>query len=175
MNNKVQNTHESSLLHFFILELQEIYEAEKFLCKSLAQLQNETSTDEVRLLLIEHRTETEIHVKRLEEIFSIIDVKASLEKPLAIESIFQEVGMILRETEPGSSTRDAALIIIVQKIEHYEIATYGGLVQLATTLGFEEITELLDKTLQEEKDTDILLSDLAEKRVNWLAETEDRP
>lgn len=165
---------ETGLKHFFLLELQEIYEVEKTLCQFLAQIQIESTTDEVRQLLLQHAVETQLHVRRLEKVFSILDIKASNKKSQALEGILKGVDRAIEETEVGTSTRDSALIIAIQKIEHYEIASYGGLVQLATSLGYEEVTLLLQKTLQDEKDIDLLLSDLAEKRVNWLAETEEK-
>src|ERR1044072_9008103 len=79
---------------------------------------------------------------------------------------------IVEETEEGTFTRDAALIIAAQKVEHYEIATYGGLVQLAITMELNEVADLLDKTLVEEEDTDAKLTEIAENEINLRAEHE---
>src|SRR5438105_2507188 len=78
------------------------------------------------------------------------------------------------ETKKGSMTRDAALIIAAQKVEHYEIATYGGLVQLALTMGLHRVADILDKTLLEEEDTDASLTEIAENYINVQAEEEGR-
>jgi ferritin-like metal-binding protein YciE len=87
--------------------------------------------------------------------------------------LIKEGKTIINETKEGSMTRDAALIIAAQKVEHYEIATYGGLVQLALTLGKNRVASLLDKTLKEEEETDQLLTDIAESYINFQAEEED--
>jgi ferritin-like metal-binding protein YciE len=79
---------------------------------------------------------------------------------------------IIKSTEDGS-TRDAALIIAAQKVEHYEIATYGGLAQLAITMGHDKAADLLERTLQEEEDTDAELTEIAETSINFDAEQED--
>ena len=99
--------------------------------------------------------------------------KAEGKKCEAIEGIAREVENIIDETEQGTLTRDAALIIAAQKVEHYEIATYGGLVQLAITMNLHDAADLLDKTLVEEEDTDARLTEIAENEINLRAEHED--
>jgi len=89
-----------------------------------------------------------------------------------MEGLIKECESIIEETEEGSMTRDAGLIIAAQKVEHYEIASYGGLAQLAKTMGQEDIKELLGQTLSEEKGTDELLTEIAENDINWQAEQE---
>ncbi len=171
---EIQKTHgESALNSFFIQELEDIYWAEKYMARFLPQIRDAATSEELESVIADHISETEKQVNRLENIFELLGVEAKSEKCEAIVALFSEVQKAISKTQAGTSTRDAALIIGGQKIEHYEIATYGGLVQLATTLGFEQITHLLERNLQEEKDTDILYSDLAEKKVNWLAETEE--
>ncbi|RYG01673.1 MAG: DUF892 family protein, partial [Chitinophagaceae bacterium] len=90
----------------------------------------------------------------------------------AMDGILREVNSIISETKKGSMTRDAALIIAGQKVEHYEIATYGGLVQLAVTMDLRKAADLLDKTLNEEEQTDRLLTHIAEGHINMEAEDE---
>ena len=104
--------------------------------------------------------------------FKIIGTTAATKKCEAIEGLINEARSIISETKEGTATRDAALIIAAQKIEHYEIASYGGLVALALTLGKGRAASLLDKTLQEEYDTDELLTDIAEAHINFDAEEE---
>jgi ferritin-like metal-binding protein YciE len=165
---------DSPLYKFFTLQLQNIYWVELYLVKSLPEIQSAATNEDLQRQLQDHLGDTERQVARLEEIFAIMGIKAEAAKCEAIEQLIKEVQTVTEETEAGSSTRDAALIMAVQKAEHYEIATYGGLVQFATSMGFEKITNLLDLTLQEEKNADILLSDIADKKVNWLAEIEEK-
>ena len=89
-----------------------------------------------------------------------------------MEGLIKEGESIVEETEEGSMTRDVGIIMAAQKIEHYEIATYGGLAQIATTMGLDEAADLLNETLDEEKNTDQLLTEIAENNINWEAEQE---
>jgi ferritin-like metal-binding protein YciE len=109
----------------------------------------------------------------LEKVFQLIGEKPEGKKCEAMDGLIKEGKTIINETREGSMTRDAALIIAAQKVEHYEIATYGGLVQLALTLGKNRVASLLDKTLQEEEETDHILTDIAESYINFQAEEED--
>jgi len=120
-----------------------------------------------------HHKQTERQVKRLEKVFQLLDEKPEGKKCEAMDGLIKEGKTIINETKEGSMTRDAALIIAAQKVEHYEIATYGGLVQLALTLGKNRVASLLDKTLQEEEETDHILTDIAESYINFQAEEED--
>src|SRR6266496_3843200 len=162
------------LYEMFKLQVQHIYDAEKQLIEVFPLIIDAATNQDLRQQLHDHFIQTEKHVSRLEEIFGIMGIKSEEKKCEAMKELVKETDAGIKETETGSSTRDAALIMAVQKIEHYEIATYGGLVQFATSMGFETITSLLDQTLQEEKDSDLLLSDIADKKINWLAETEER-
>ncbi len=86
-----------------------------------------------------------------------------------MEGLIKEGEGIIEDTEDGTSTRDVGLIMAAQKVEHYEIATYGGLRQLAETLGHTEAVGLLEQTLDEEKETDVLLTEIAENSINYQA------
>jgi ferritin-like metal-binding protein YciE len=90
-----------------------------------------------------------------------------------MEGLVKEGESIIEETENGSMTRDVGIIMAAQKVEHYEIATYGGLVQFAITMGNEEIADILNMTLDEEKQTDVDLTTIAENDINWQAEQEE--
>ena len=171
MQRKEKN---SSLYEFFRLQLGDIYWSEEQLIKALTKMQKAATNEDLRLQFGDHLLQTEHHLSRLEEIFGIMGIKPGATKCKAMEALIKEGETMIAETQAGSGTRDAALIMAAQKVEHYEIATYGGLVQFATSMGFEKITSLLDQTLQEEKDSDILLSDIAERKVNWLAEIETK-
>lgn len=158
---------------FFIDSLKDIYWAEKHLMKALPKMEKAATTDELKEAINEHLAQTEEHVSRLEQVFEMLDRKPQAKRCEAMEGLIKEGESIVEETEDGSMTRDAAIIIASQKIEHYEIATYGGLVQLARTMGQEDIAGILEETLEEEKQTDLNLTEIAENSINWAAEQED--
>ena len=157
---------------FFIDELKDIYWAEKHLVKALGKLSKQATTDELQQAFEDHAAATEEHVSRLEQVFEMFGKKAQAKKCEAMDGLTKEAEGLLEDTEDGSMTRDVGLIIAAQKVEHYEIATYGSLVQLANTMGLTEIAEILGETLQEEKDTDELLTYIAENNINLEAEKE---
>lgn len=162
----------SYLEKFFLDQLHDIYYAEQKITQSLPKMQKAATTNELKEAFEDHLHQTQRHVKRLEKVFETIGKKAEGKKCEAIEGIAREVETIISETEEGSLTRDAALIIAAQKVEHYEIATYGGLVQLAITMELHDAADILDKTLVEEEDTDARLTEIAENEINLGAEHE---
>jgi ferritin-like metal-binding protein YciE len=162
----------SQLEKFFTESLKDIYWAEKALTKALPKMQKAATTDELKNAIGEHLEQTNEQVTRLEQVFEIMGQKAIAKKCDAMEGLIKEGDSTIEETEDGSMTRDAAIIIAAQKVEHYEIATYGGLVQLATVLGQDEAAGILGETLQEEKETDKGLTVIAENNINWAAEQE---
>ena len=99
--------------------------------------------------------------------------KAQAKKCDAMEGLIKKGQRVIEETEDGSMTRDVGIIVAAQKVEHYEIATYGSLAQLARTMGNEDVAALLEATLEDEKETDQTLTDIAESDINWEAEQED--
>src|SRR5687767_6313883 len=119
------------LEEFFVEELKDIYWAEKFLVKSLPKMQKAATSEELANAIADHRAVTEEQVSRLEEVFEMMQETARAKKCEAMEGLIKEGEHVIEETEEGSATRDVALIMAAQKVEHYEIATYGGLVQLA--------------------------------------------
>ena len=157
---------------FFLDQLKDIYYAEQKIVQSLPKMIEATTTDELREAFEDHLHQTQRHVRRLEKVFEVLGQKAEGKKCEAIEGIVREAEQIIKETEQNTMTRDAALIMAAQKVEHYEIASYGGLVQLAITMGQYEAAEILDKTLMEEEDTDLLLTEIAECEINVMAEFE---
>lgn len=168
-----QFTGETHLEKFFLDQLRDIYYAENKIAQSLPKMSEACTTGELKEAFEDHLHQTQRHIKRLEKAFESIGQKAEGKKCEAIEGIAREVENIIDETEEGTLTRDAALIIAAQKVEHYEIATYGGLVQLAITMDLHEAADLLDKTLVEEEDTDARLTEIAENEINLRAEHED--
>lgn len=162
----------SQLEKFFIDSLKDIYWAEKHLTKELPKMQKAATTQELKDAIDTHTAQTEEQVARLEQVFELMGKKAQAKKCDAMEGLIKEGQSIVEETEDGSMTRDVGIIMSAQKVEHYEIATYGGLVSLANTLGQTEVAEILNTTLEEEKETDSLLSGIAENDINWEAEQE---
>jgi len=162
----------SQLEKFFHDSLKDIYWAEKNLTKALPKMQKAATTEELKNAIGEHLTQTKEHVSRLEKVFELLAWKVQAKKCDAMEGLLKEGDSIVEETEEGSMTRDAAIIMAAQKVEHYEIATYGTLAQLAHTMGNEEVAEILETTLEEEKETDLGLTEIAESGINWEAEQE---
>lgn len=162
----------SQLEKFFLDSLKDIYWAEKALTKALPKMQKAATTSELQMAIEEHLGQTMEQVTRLEQVFEVLGEKAQAKKCEAMEGLIKEGESIIEETEDGSMTRDVGIIMAAQKVEHYEIATYGGLVSLAQTLGNDEVAEILSTTLDEEKQTDENLSEIAENNINWEAEQE---
>jgi ferritin-like metal-binding protein YciE len=163
---------ETMLRELFIDELRDIYWAEKHLTKALPKMMKAATYEELAGAFEEHLTVTEGQIGRLEQAFEMLGVAARAKKCEAMEGLVIEGQNIIEELPKGSAVRDAGLIISAQKIEHYEIAAYGSLVQLAKTMGENEIAELLQQTLDEEKQTDQLLTELAVSGINITAENE---
>jgi ferritin-like metal-binding protein YciE len=173
-SNSNGSQHQESLLEkFFIDQLKDIYYAEQQLLKALPEMQKACTTEELEDAFGDHLKQTERHVKRLERVFQAVGKKAEGKKCEAMDGLIKEARSIISETKEGTMTRDAALIIAAQKVEHYEIATYGGLVQLAITMNLDRPAEILDKTLQEEEETDALLTEIAEANINIEADQEN--
>jgi len=157
---------------FFKNALQDIYYAEQQLVKALHKMEAEATTDELKSAFREHRVETEGHVDRLEQVFESIGEDAKTQKCEAIEGIIKEAGTIIDETKNDTYTRDIALIFAAQKAEHYEIASYGGLVALAQQLDLDTAADLLVQTLEEEKNADSTLTQIAENYLYEAAKAE---
>ena len=170
MDQKMKN---SSLHKFFVDALKDIYYAEDAIVDALQKMQDAATTEELKDAFEDHQLQTKKHISRLEKVFKLIGETPEKKECKAIVGIIQEGEEIIKSTEEGSMTRDVGLIIAAQKVEHYEIATYGGLAQLAITMGHEKAADLLEKTLQEEEETDLLLTDIAEESINFDAEQED--
>jgi ferritin-like metal-binding protein YciE len=162
----------SQLQKLFHDALKDIYWAEKHLVKELPKMSKAATTQELKDAIDEHLAQTEEHVARLEQVFELMDKKVQAKKCDGMEGLLKEGQSILEETDAGSMTRDAGIIMAAQKVEHYEISAYGTLVSLANTMGKTDVAEILNTTLEEEKETDGLLTELAENSINWEAEQE---
>ena len=163
---------EPALLELFVSELKDIYWAENQLVKSLPKMQQSATSAKLADAIATHWAQTKNHVTRIEQIFDLLGKKAQAKKCDAMEGLTKEGEGVIEDTQAGSATRDAGIIIASQKVEHYEIAVYGGLAQLARTMGLAEVAGILEQTLSEEKEADLLLTDIAEHDINYQATTE---
>ena len=163
---------ESKLYKLFEDELKDIYWAETHLVKALPKMAEAATSEQLKKAFEKHLEVTQKQVSRLEEVFSVLGKKASAKKCEAMSGLIEEANTIIEDTEKDTMTRDCGLIFAAQKVEHYEIATYGCLKAVANILGEKEAAELLNQTLQEEKNTDVELTVIAESFVNQEAEKE---
>ncbi|OXB06982.1 YciE/YciF ferroxidase family protein [Flavobacterium pectinovorum] len=158
----------ADLRELFIDSLKDIYWAENALVGALPKMSANATAANLSGVILEHVLVTENHVARLDKVFDILGEKAEGKKCEAMAGLLKEGDSILLETIPGS-VRDAGIISASQKIEHYEIATYGTLVAFAKALGENDAAKLLAQTLAEEKEADCLLNDVALNTVNIVA------
>ena len=152
----------------FLEELADVYSAEKQLLKALPKMAKAATSEELRTAFETHLDETEEQVNRLEQVFELFGKPAKAKKCEAMEGLIEE-GKGVMSDHDESPVLDAALICAAQKIEHYEIATYGTLCTWAELMGNDEALELLKETLGEEKETDEKLSEIAETAINVQA------
>jgi ferritin-like metal-binding protein YciE len=148
--------------------LKDIYFAEKKILGALPKMAKAAQSDELRAAFEKHQGETETHVERLEQVFEMIDAKPQGKTCDAIIGIIEEGQEIMKEYK-GSPALDSGLLAGAQAVEHYEISRYGTLKTWAEELGLNDAVQLLDETLQEEKDTDLALTEIAESVVNQQA------
>jgi len=170
---KAKSSAADGLRELFVDSLKDIYWAEKALTKALPKMAKNATSENLITAINDHLVVTEEQVKRLEEVFSLIGEKATAKKCDAMEGLIKEGESIMEETEAGA-VRDAGIIAASQKIEHYEIATYGTLAAFATTLGEDDAVLLLEKTLSEEKEADTLLTEAAYNTINFDANDENK-
>ncbi|MFZ0599680.1 MAG: ferritin-like domain-containing protein [Flavobacterium sp.] len=158
----------TELRGLFIDSLKDIYWAENALVGALPKMAANATAASLASAIKEHHAVTQNQITRLEKVFEIVGEKAEGKKCEAMAGLLKEGDSILEETVPGA-VRDAGIIAASQKIEHYEIATYGTLVAFAKTLGENDAAKLLTQTLAEEKEADCLLNDVALNAVNIVA------
>jgi ferritin-like metal-binding protein YciE len=154
-----------NLRELFDKELRDIYWVEKELLKAIPKAINNSSSKDLKQALEKHLKETENQVKRLENVFKELGEEPEAETCKAMQGLLEEAEEIMSETEQGA-VRDAGIIAAVQKVEHYEICSYGTLCSFANTLGEDKIESLLDETLQEEKHADSKLTEIATSKIN---------
>lgn len=158
----------NSLDDLFLVQLQDLYDAEQRLTKALPKMAEAARHRELKSAFQKHLRETEQHVKRLEKVFSILGQSAQRETCEAMKGLISE-GDEAIGAGGSDDVRDAALIAAAQRVEHYEMAGYGTVRTLAEQLGHKEIARLLQETLDEEGACDKKLTEIAESRVNTRA------
>lgn len=169
---KAKRSAAEGLRDLFVDSLKDIYWAEKALTKALPKMAKNATTPNLVAAINDHLAVTEGQVTRLEKVFASVGEKAVAKKCDAMDGLIKEGEGIMEETELGA-VRDAGIIAASQKIEHYEIATYGTLAAFAKTLGEDEAAELLEQTLNEEKEADVTLTEAAYNTINFDATASD--
>jgi ferritin-like metal-binding protein YciE len=162
---------ESQLMELFVNELKDIYWAEKALTKALPKMAKNASSGELTEAIENHLAETEAQIQKVEQVFEMIGKKAVAKKCEAMAGLVKEGEEIMKDTKKGPQ-RDAGIISAAQKVEHYEIASYGTLRTFASVLGLSDAAELLDEILEEEKNADAILTGVAESTINISAAVE---
>jgi len=160
---------DNALHELFIQELRDILWAEEHLYKSLPKMAKAATSEDLRHAFEGHHEQTGGHIERLKQVFESIGEKSKAVKCEAMDGLLKEAEELLDDSAKGTMVRDAALIAGAQKIEHYEIATYGTLSTFAKIMGHKKAKQLLDQTLNEEKATDDKLTGIAESFVNEAA------
>jgi len=167
--SSVKEMKDSKIFDLFLHELKDIYWAENHLADKLPKMSEKATSKKLSEAIKNHKKETDNQIKRLEKVFEALDEKAEGITCEAMQGLLKEAEEILGDTESDSMVRDAGIIIAAQKVEHYEIASYGALVNLSKSLGVSEATRLLEETLDEEKNADAKLTEIAEEEVNKKA------
>ena len=162
---------QKGLMDLFQHALKDIYYAEKKIYKALPKMIKAAKDETLKTSLADHREETADQISKLEQIFELLEMRAKAVKCEAIDGILEEGEGIL-EDFGGTSAGDAAIIFSCQAVEHYEITRYGGMHAFALALGLEEVGNLVEEILGQEKAADKKLSSLATERVNFAAQSE---
>jgi len=165
---EIEKMPKDSLRELYIDELKDLYNAETQLVKALPKMAKAASNDQLRQAFEEHLRQTSEHVSRLEQIFETLEEKPSGKKCLGMEGLVKEGSETMKENYTGD-VKDAAIIGAAQRVEHYEMAGYGSVRAFAELLGETEHVSLLQETLNEEKQADEKLTQLAEE-INASAE-----
>jgi ferritin-like metal-binding protein YciE len=162
-----------SLHDLYIKELRDLYDAEKQIIKALPKMIKATTSSELQNAFESHLEQTRGHVERLEQVFEKLGSRARATKCKGIEGIIDE-GKEMMEEDGDNAVIDAAIISAAQRVEHYEMAGYGCVRTYAQTLGYDDQARLLEQTLEEEKEADEKLTQIAESIVNPSAMRSER-
>jgi ferritin-like metal-binding protein YciE len=170
-SNEGEERMDNDLHKLFLDELADVYSAEQQLTKALPRMAKAAESDELREAFETHLAETQEQISRLDEIAESLGEKIKRKTCLAMKGLIEEAQEMMKE-QKGTSALDAALIAAAQKVEHYEIASYGTLCAWAKQMGHDEALTLLKETIGEEKAADEKLTEVAESAANAKAETE---
>jgi len=153
------------LLKLLTDSIKDLYWAENHLVKALPKMVKSASTPELVDAISNHLEQTRTHVERLEQVFELLGKKPQAKKCDAMEGLTKEGEGVIEDTDQGTPARDLGIIMASQKVEHYEISAYTGLIKLSNKLGLPDIAAILSTTLTEEQESDALLSTIADKHV----------
>jgi len=162
VTNETMDNAVDGMQALFLDSIKDIYWAENHLVKTLPKMENAAASTELQNAIAKHLQQTKNQVQRLEQVFDMLGIKKQAKKCDAMEGITKEGEGIIEMTDTGTSARDTGVIMASQKVEHYEIATYSGIIQLATKLGYSEVASLLQESLAEEQETSQMLTQLAD-------------
>lgn len=167
------NAKHNAFRKFFIDELKDILWAEQHLAEALPKLADASTSRELKAAFEKHTRETDRQIETLEKVFELMDERPQAKKCEAMAGLIREANDIIAQTDTDTYTRDAGLILAGQKVEHYEIASYGTLRIFALHMGEDKVAKLLTQILDNEKDTDVALTKVAEgHRINEMAVAE---
>lgn len=169
---KAKTTAKSPFEEFFIDQIRDIYWAEKNIVKGLKHMCRAATTPQLVEAFERHEQSSQRQIEIVEQIFEVMGVKPRAKKCEAMEGLLKEAESAIEDTDADSMVRDAALIMAAQKIEHYEIASYGTLRALACHLSEDRVRPMIEEILSDEKSTDQLLTKIAEKYINQSASEE---
>ena len=160
-----------SVRELLVAQMRDLYDAEKQLVKALPKLAKAASNEELQQAFLNHLEQTQQHVQRLERAFEMMGTTAKGKPCAAMKGLVEEGKETLQE-DLSESLLDSAINSGAQKVEHYEIAGYGTIIAWANSIGFEEVAQVFDETLEEEKEADEKLTEIAEKILSELRESE---
>ena len=153
------------LIKLFTDCLKDIYWAENHLIKALPKMAKATSLKKLEQAILDHLYQTKDHAKRLEQVFELLGKEPQARKCDAMEGLTKEGEAVIENTDTATPARNLGIIMASQKVEHYEIASYKGLIKLADNLGYTEISGILEETVMEEEDSEALLADIAANEI----------
>ena len=162
-----------SLKSLLIEQVKDLYDAEKRLTKAIPKLAKASTNEELQSALHEHLDETETQVSRIEQVFELLDQRPKAKPCAGMKGIIEEGDEHAKEDYDDDDLRDAVIIGSAQRVEHYEIAAYGTAIAHARLLGLDDVVELLESSLEEEKRADVKLTEIAESVVNLVAAADD--
>ena len=161
------------LIKLFTDCLKDIYWAENHLIKALPKMAKATSIKKLGAAILDHLEQTKNHAQRLEQVFELLGREPQARKCDAMEGLSKEGEAVIENTDTATPARNLGIIMASQKVEHYEISSYTGLIKLAEALSYSEISELLEQTLNEEEESDALLSEIAADEILNQGEDDD--